>query len=128
MVRSEEVVHDSLLVEEHRAEGVPHELTPASLEMMRPSISPHLDGIEALIEMLEGEQVKPHLEHEMIVILIRLRVLTHEVQVLQLTSTSQLVERFEHDDAVLNIDQLILTRESSFTRLQRQSGEVHQHQ
>lgn len=55
MVGGEEVVHNSLLLEVHRAEGVPHELTPASLEVMRASISPHLDRIEALLEMLEGE-------------------------------------------------------------------------
>ncbi len=44
-------MRDSLAVEVPVGEEMPHVLTVARLEVMRPTISPHIDGVKALTEL-----------------------------------------------------------------------------
>ncbi len=56
VVGGEEVVGDSFVVETMGGEPVPHPLTVARFEVMWPSITPHVDAVEVIVELLEVEE------------------------------------------------------------------------
>ena len=70
MVGGKEVMGDSLVVEFVGRKPMPHPLAVARLEVMRPSIAPHLNAVEVIVELLVVEEEEPHGEDEMIVVLI----------------------------------------------------------
>ena len=106
-------------VESTHGEDMPHELTVARLEVMRPTIRPEIDRIEAIIEMLVREEPHPDLEDEMEVVLIGVGG-TEEIKV---TADDGIVRItiLHDDDAILN------DGTSSRFICQWGRGEIHQH-
>ena len=56
MIGSKEMMGDSLLVETIDTEEVPHPLTVTSLKMMWSSITPHINAVEVIVELLVVEE------------------------------------------------------------------------
>ena len=56
MVGGEEMMGNSLVVEAIDREPVPHPLAVARLEVVWTSITPHIDAIEVIVELLEVEE------------------------------------------------------------------------
>jgi hypothetical protein len=63
---SEEMMRDSLVVETLSGEEVPHPLTVTSLKMVWSPITPDIDAVEVIVELLVVEEGKPHGQDEMI--------------------------------------------------------------
>ena len=55
-------MQDRFFVEAVRREEVPHPLTVARLEVMRPAVGPHHNAIELLAEEVATEETQPHSE------------------------------------------------------------------
>ena len=80
---------------------MPHRLTVSSLEVMRSSVSPHIDTIEVLIEMKVKEEPDPYLKDEVEIMLIRV-VGAEEIKIT--TSTYGLcIVIFEYNDTILHV-------------------------
>jgi hypothetical protein len=60
----------------------PEALAEACFEVVQPAIAPDVDGVEVLPQLLEAEEEKPHVQHEMVVVLVALRAVADEVDVL----------------------------------------------
>ena len=85
--------------------------------MVRAAVAPHVDAVEAVVELLCDEEFEPDLQHEMIVVLIG-AVRAEEIKVTSHRALAVLV--LEHDDAVLHD-----STPSGFIG-QRDRSEVHQ--
>ena len=91
---------DSLVVEFVGRKPMPHPLAVARLEVMRPSIAPHINAIEVIVELLEMEEEEPYGEDEMKIVLIGFLAVTEEVDVFSHTLT--IAEIFQHDNTILH--------------------------
>ena len=78
---------------------MPHPLTVTSLKMMWSSITPHIDAIEVIVELLVVEEEQPHREDEMKIILIGFLAIAEEVDILSHALT--VADIFQHDDTIL---------------------------
>ena len=122
MISCEEIVCDSLSFKVACTEQMPHELTVASFEVMRPAISPDIKGVE-MIEHLELKELLPNSVHEEIIISIDLLDVAHEVQVGTMPLTI-VVQVLEYENAVLNAAGIRIT--VSDIRKAIDGTEVHQ--
>jgi len=75
------MMQDRLLVESIRREEVPHPLTVAGFEVMRASIRPDGQHVESLVDAIVEEDLEPHMQDKVIVVLIGLRAVAEEVEV-----------------------------------------------
>ncbi len=66
MIGSKEVMRNSLVVEPIDRKPLPHPLTVSCLKMMWSSITPHIDAVEVIVELLVVEKDEPYGEDEMI--------------------------------------------------------------
>ncbi len=85
MVGSKEMMGNSLVVETMDREPMPHPLAVSCFEVVRSPITPHLDAVEVIVELLEVEEEKPYGKDEVIIILIGLLTIAEEVDVLSHT-------------------------------------------
>jgi hypothetical protein len=100
VVGGEEVVGDSLVVEALGGEPVPHPLTVARLKVMRPSITPNIDAVEVIVELLVVKEEEPYGEDEVVVILIGFLAIAEEIDIR--SHALSVAEILQHDDAILH--------------------------
>lgn len=67
-------MRDRQLTACHSASPAPHPLTEARLEVVRASIRPNVDAVEVVEQLLEAEEEEPHVEDEVIVVLVTARL------------------------------------------------------
>ena len=82
VIGSEEMMRNSSIVEFLHGQPMPHPLTVARLEMMRATIRPHIDVVEAIRKFLEKKKMQPDRQNKMIVILVRVGAVAEEINIL----------------------------------------------
>ena len=100
MVGSKEMMRNSLVVETIGRKPMPHPLTVSCFEVVRSSITPHIDAIEVIVEFLQVEEEEPYGEDEMRIILIGFLTIAEEIDIL--SHTMPIAHIFQHDDAILH--------------------------
>ncbi len=100
MVGSKQVMSNSLVVETIHRKPMPHPLTVSCFEVVWSPITPHVDAIEVIVELLVVEEGEPYGKDKVIVILIGFLAVAEEVEILSHAMT--IAHIFQHDDAILH--------------------------
>jgi hypothetical protein len=100
MIGCKEMMGDAAFGEVGVGKKVPHPLAKASFEVVRSSIAPNVDAVEVINQLLALEEEKPHMQDEVIVILVGFRAVAEEVDVL--AHAFAVAHVLQHDHANLH--------------------------